>query len=173
MAGSFRFIMQKENAFQLHLLQLAHNQSSSEHRSLPPVPPSESQALPQSVPHIIDTNSESVFRALQIPVTISEQRVNFTTNVVNSDTKSPCDQQSPRPLNLVTNNIERENDIPNSQPLSPSLLSPAVPPGNNLREKEKQFPEAPKPPSLATQMWSGGCVASGVHIFQDIANVWS
>lgn len=165
-AGSFRFIMQEENALQLHLLQPAHNQSSSEHRSMPPVPSSESQAMPQSVPmipvlqnvgnagistsahtHISAGNSESVFRAPQIPVTISDQRVNkFTTNVVNSNTSSPCDQQSPRPLNPVTSNIESENDIPNSQPLSPSLLSPAVPqnPGNTLREKEKQFPEAPK-----------------------------
>ena len=40
-AGSFRFIMQEENAFQLHLLQPAHNQSSSE----PPVSSSESQQL--------------------------------------------------------------------------------------------------------------------------------
>ena len=97
--------------------------------------------------HIIAGNSERVFRAPQIPVTISYQRVNKpTTNVVNSDTSSPCDQQSPRPLNLVTNNIERENDIPNSQPLSPSLLSPAVSqnPGNNFERKRKKNPEAPK-----------------------------
>ena len=31
----------------------------------------------------------------------------------------------------------------------------------------------PFPPGLATQMWSDGCVASGVCIFQDIAKVWS
>ena len=84
----FRFI----NAFQLHLLQPAHNQSSSEHRSMPPVPSSESQAMPQSVPripllenvgnagistsahtHIIAGNSESGFRAPQIPVTIIDK----------------------------------------------------------------------------------------------------
>ena len=28
-------------------------------------------------------------------------------------------------------------------------------------------------PSLATQLWSDGCVAWGVYIFQDIAKVWS
>ena len=28
-------------------------------------------------------------------------------------------------------------------------------------------------PGLATQLWSDGCVAWGVYIFQDIAKVWS
>lgn len=165
-AGSFRYIMQEENAFQLHLLQSAQNQSSSEPRSMPPIPSSEPQTVPQIVPmvpllqhvgnsgistsahtQIIASNSESVFRAPQIPVTNSDQRVNrFTTNVVNSDTSSSGAQQQPRPLNLVTNNIESESDIPNSQPMSPSLLSPTVSqnPGNTLRETKKQLPEASK-----------------------------